>query len=147
MRERAHPSWDGRGGGWVGSQLGGTAWMLLLALMVGTQGSLFTAASVVALFAFANGVGVALWALRHRLRFWTALIWLVVACGATGAASVYVLQTAAAWEAVQVEPWVYPAEAGYVVLAVVCVGTIAMLVSRARREVVHGNGARASSPQ
>ena len=121
--------------------------MLLLALMVGTQGSLFTAASVVALFALANGVGVALWALRHRLRFWTALIWLVVACGATGAASIYVLQTAAAWEAAQMETWVYSAEAGYVVLAVVCVGVIAMLVNRARRGMVHGNGKRASGPQ
>ncbi len=147
MRERAHPSWDGRLGGWVGSQLGGTAWMLLLALMVGVEGSLFTATYVVALFALANGIGVALWALRHRLRFWTALIWLVVACGATGAASIYVLQTAAAWEAAQMEPWVYSAQAGYVALAAVCIGVIAMLVSRARREVVHRNGTRASGPQ
>ena len=142
MRERAHPSWNGRLAGWIGSQLGGTGWMLLLAVMVGAQGSLFTATYVVALFTLANGIGVALWALRHRLRFWPALIWLVVACGATGATSIYILRTAAAWEAAQMEPWVYPAEAGYVAFAAVCIGVIAMLVTRARR-----NGTRASGPQ
>lgn len=142
MGERADPSWDGRLGGWVGSQLGGTAWMLLLAVMVGAQGSLVTATYVVALFGLANGIGVALWAMRHRLRFWTALVWLVVACGATGAATIYILQTPAAWEAAQMERWVYPAEAGYVALAAICIGVIAMLVTRTRR-----NGTRASGPQ
>ena len=117
----------------MAASFGGTAWMLALAVMAAAQGFFLPAAYVVALFAHANGVGVALWAQRHRFRLYTAMTWLMVACGMTGAAAIYILDVAGAWEAAQLEPWVYPAETGYVILAAVCLGAIVVSLNRARQ--------------
>ena len=134
MRECPHASWDGRLGGWVGSQLGGTAWMLALAVMAGAEGFLFAAAYIVALFAVANAIGVTLWLKRRRLRFWTALIWLVVTCGATGAAAIYIMDATEALATAQMEHWAYSTQTAYLCLAAGCIGAILMVIQRARLE-------------
>lgn len=74
---------------------------------------------VLALFACLNGIGYLLWSSRGRLLLRTALTLLILASGASGAAAIYVLDSAGLWEAVQLEPWVYTAETSYLGLVAV----------------------------
>ena len=53
-------------GGWFGSQLGGTVWMLVAGVMFLPQ-SLVSATVLIACFAIANAVGCRLWLRRDRL--------------------------------------------------------------------------------
>lgn len=81
MDEKKSPmrlSWNG--GAWFGAQLGGTAWMLGVGIMViGRAPGL--AAVLLVCAGFSNAVGLALWRSRHRLRPYPALQGLVVTIG------------------------------------------------------------------
>ena len=62
---------------------------------------------------------------------------LVLVCGMTGAAVLYIVDAAGLWEAVQMEPWVYTVETSYVGLVAVhfavlllCVGSLRRLTSK-----------------
>ena len=107
------------GWGWLGCQLGCSGWLLLAGILAGWAGSLLTASYVLALFACLNGVGYLLWSSRRGLRLRTPLTLLLLASGVSGAAAIYLLDSAGLWEAIQLEPWVYTAETGYVVLVAV----------------------------
>jgi hypothetical protein len=77
-------------GGWFGSQLGGTAWMLVgTAILVPQAPGL--AAWWAACFAAANAVGAGLWLRRDRVRPYPALQSLLAACGLAGLFAVSVL--------------------------------------------------------
>jgi hypothetical protein len=83
--ERVRPfHWNA--GAWFGSQLGGTAWMLVgsgVLLM-----SSFLASSVWAgSFVLANALGLTLWANRGRLGMYAALQILLIGIGLVGLAS------------------------------------------------------------
>lgn len=110
-----HRDWDRYhlGWAWLGGQIGCSGWILLSGILAGWAGSLLTALYVLALFACLNGIGYLLWSSRGRLRLQTALTVLILASGASGAAAIYVLDSAGLWEAVQLEPWVYTAETSY----------------------------------
>ena len=71
---------------------------------------------VLTLFACLNGIGYILWSSRGRLRLRTALTLLIPASGVSGLATIYLLDSAGLWEAVQLEPWVFSAEESYVML-------------------------------
>jgi hypothetical protein len=71
-------------GGWFGSQLGGTAWLLIGALVIGRESPL-SGAVLLGCFLASNLIGTLLWTLRARLdpyRALQALVALVVLAGA-----------------------------------------------------------------
>jgi hypothetical protein len=80
--DRSTPSQPFRwnAGGWFGSQLGGTLWLLLLALLVFPKDAL-AASVVLACFAGANLVGIWLWRRRQRIAAYPALQGMIAACG------------------------------------------------------------------
>jgi hypothetical protein len=77
-------------GGWFGSQLGGTAWMLVASIVLALQ-TPWIAAWWVLCFALANAAGVWLWLHRDRLRPYLAMQGLLAICGATGLLAVAAL--------------------------------------------------------
>ncbi len=70
-------------GAWFGSQLGGTAWMLVGAAILAFQAPA-AAAAWLACFAVANGLGTWMWQQRDRLRPSPALQLLVLIVGCSG---------------------------------------------------------------
>ncbi len=71
-------------GGWFGAQLGGTAWLLISALVVAPHAPP-SAAVLLASFAAANGIGLLLWMQRARLDPYRALQLLLAASVLAGA--------------------------------------------------------------
>ena len=77
-------------GGWFGSQLGGTAWLLVGAAVLAWQAP---AVAVVWLDAFVvtNAIGVWLWRCRARVRPYFAMQLLLLACGGSGLLACFLL--------------------------------------------------------
>ena len=73
-------------GGWFGSQLGGTAWLFVAALVIASQ-SLTSAAVLLGCGVAVNLVGCLLWVQRARLDPYRALQVLVAATVLAGAAA------------------------------------------------------------
>lgn len=71
------------GGGWLGGQLGGTAWMLAGAAVLAPHAP-EVAAIWLACFSAANVVGGALWWRRDRLQPYSAIQALLAACAIGG---------------------------------------------------------------
>ena len=70
-------------GGWFGSQLGGTAWMLVGSVVLFPPAP-EVAGIWIACFAVANGIGSWMWRRRERIRPYPALQSLLLACGVSG---------------------------------------------------------------
>ncbi len=70
-------------GGWFGSQLGCTAWMLAGATLFVMQAWDVTVIWLIC-FATANAIGTWLWSRRDRLRPYLALQLLLIVCGING---------------------------------------------------------------
>jgi hypothetical protein len=70
-------------GGWFGSQFGGTAWMLVGAVVLARQAP-DVAFIWLACFAIANAIGWALWRRRDQLRPYPAIQALIAMCGGIG---------------------------------------------------------------
>jgi ABC-type phosphate transport system permease subunit len=70
-------------GGWFGSQLGGTAWMLVGAVVLVPHAP-EVAGVWLACFAVANAIGSGMWWHRDRLRPYPALQALLLVCGVAG---------------------------------------------------------------
>ena len=64
-------------GGWFGSVVGSTAWMLVCAIFLMFHGQNTVAAINVACFAIANAVAVALWLNRSKISAYPALLTLL----------------------------------------------------------------------
>ena len=77
-------------GGWFGSQLGGTAWLLVGAAVLAWQAP---AVAVVWLAAFVvtNAFGVWLWRCRGRFRPYVAMQLLLLACAGSGLLACFLL--------------------------------------------------------
>lgn len=73
-------------GAWFGSQLGGSAWMLVGSATM-TPGSPILAGAWLACFATANGVGLWLWRRRDRVRPYPAIQALLLTLGVCGVAA------------------------------------------------------------
>jgi hypothetical protein len=76
-----HVRWDK--GGWFGSQAGGTAWMLVGAVVLLPHAPEVAGIWMVC-FAIANGIGSWMWLRRERIRPYPALQTLLLACGVSG---------------------------------------------------------------
>ncbi len=88
-------------GGWLGAQLGGTAWILvagILSLWVDVT----TAMAVIALFVFANVIGMAIWRRRETLSAYAGIQIVLPIVGIVGLAAVYLLDRAGIFESIQV---------------------------------------------
>jgi hypothetical protein len=70
-------------GGWFGSQIGGTSWLLVGAAMLAPVAPAI-AVVWLACYAFANAVGIWLWRRRTRVRPHTAIQLLLLVCGISG---------------------------------------------------------------
>lgn len=88
-------------GGWLGTQLGCTAWILVAGLLSFPEDSV-AALVVIALFALANLLGMAIWRSRERLSAYAGLQLLLPVVGFAGLAAVYVLDRAGIYETIQV---------------------------------------------
>ena len=78
-------------GGWFGSQLGGTAWMLVGAVAMALQAPNVASVWLVC-FLVANAIGFWMWWRRDRLRPYLALQSLLLVCGINGLAALVVFR-------------------------------------------------------
>jgi hypothetical protein len=115
-------------GGWYGSQLGGTAWLFVSALVIGAE-SPSSAAVLLACGLAANLVGAMLWAQRARLDPYRALQVLVAAIVVAGAAATRWLELRGEFELL--DPRVGP-RTMYVLLAVLWLGLAAVFTFKGR---------------
>src|SRR5215470_9138380 len=70
-------------GGWFGSQIGGTSWLLVGAAVLAPRAPV-VAVIWLACYAAANAVGLGLWRRRTRVRPHTTFQVLLLACGISG---------------------------------------------------------------
>jgi hypothetical protein len=122
-------------GGWIGSQLGATLWMLVAGIAASTRAPA-AGLGVLALCAAANGVGLWLWR-RRALAFHASVQTLLAVCCACGLLAVFLLDRAEAWLAIQ-RGGAVSASASYAIVAATYGGL--MLLMRAR----FGRGAAAA---
>ncbi len=88
-------------GGWLGAQVGGTAWILvagILSLWIDVN----TAMIVIGLFVIANVVGMLIWRRRDKMSAYAGIQILLPIVGAAGLATVYMLERSNIYEAIQV---------------------------------------------
>jgi len=114
--------------GWLGAQLGGSAWMLISGIL-SYRLHQTTAITVLALFAITNLIGFGLWRLRNRLSPHAGIQILLTALGIFGLATVFVLDRAGIYEAIQIGASV-SAKATYAVLIVVIAAMMFMFYFR-----------------
>ena len=107
-------------GGWFGSQLGGTAWMLVAALLTTFQ-DLVTGLILLAVFAVPNAVGSVLWTRRKSTSCYAATQLLLFLIGVFGLLAVYVLEHRHLWESIQTGGTVSAGSAYVTVVAVVAI--------------------------
>lgn len=88
-------------GSWWGCQLGGSSWILIAGLL-SFRSNQATAITVLVFFAIVNLVGVALWRQKHRLSPYVAVQILLPVLGAAGLATVFELERAGIYEAIQI---------------------------------------------
>ncbi len=88
-------------GGWLGAQVGGTVWVLVAGIL-----SLWldvpTGVAVIALFVFANVIGMAIWWRREKLSAYAGIQILLPIVGLVGLAAVYALERSGIYESIQV---------------------------------------------
>ncbi len=99
MTESNHMQWNL--GGWLGAQLGGTVWILVAGIL-SLRVDITTAMIDIALFIFANVIGIAIWRRRDRLSAYAGVQILLPIVGLVGLAAVYVLERANIYESIQV---------------------------------------------
>lgn len=80
-------------GGWFGSQIGATAWLILLGGLIVAQGELVGAVAVV-LGLLSNGLGLLLWRRRRTLSPYLAIQALVGICGLSALISLIAISAA-----------------------------------------------------
>lgn len=122
MTERRAGRLEWNFGGWYGGQLGGTAWMLVAAILTAVRDPVIGLVALL-LAAVPNVVGVVLWRRRERLSCYRSLQWLLVLIGVSGCAVVYLLDRSGWLEPIQVGGTVSAAGAYAAV-----VGTVAFLL-------------------
>ena len=136
----ANPSRPGRfashwnAGGWFGSQLGGTAWLFVAALVVGSA-SPESAAVLVACGLASNLVGCLLWARRAQLDPYRALQALVVVVVLAGAVATRWLEVRSEFSLL--DPRVHP-RTMYVLLLTLLLVLLAVFEQKRRAAIRSG---------
>jgi cation transporter-like permease len=88
-------------GGWLGAQLGSTAW-ILVAGVLSLGADINTALIVIALFVIGNIAGMLVWRRRERLSAYAGIQILLPIVGIVGLAAVYVLENSGIYESIQI---------------------------------------------
>ena len=122
MAESSQMQWNL--GGWLGGQLGGSAWMLVAGMLSFFENPI-AATTVIGLFAVANLFGIMLWRRRERLSPYAAIQMLLPVLGVFGLAAVFVLDRAGVYETIQIGGTI-SARATYA--AIVLIVTALMLI-------------------
>ena len=108
MQPRTGPGqFQWNAGGWFGSQLGGTAWMLVAGLMFIPQ-SLVSAGVLMACFAIANAVACRMWLRRDRLAPYPSIQWLIVVMGVVAAIAFVTVDRSGPLMYLDLEPSPFP---------------------------------------
>ena len=105
-------------GGWFGSLFGGTAWMGLGGALALRQDAV-AGGIALGLFTAVVALGVGLWCQRDRRSPLRSIQLLIVTIGLAGAATIFALDGAGIWEAIQMSPRI-AAGPSYGILAAVC---------------------------
>ena len=87
-------------GGWFGTQLGGTLWILVAAVLVSARDPQ-TGMIVGAVFVAPNVVGSILWSRRARASCYSAIQTLLSVMGVASLLAVYVLERSSEWMTIQ----------------------------------------------
>lgn len=87
-------------GGWLGSQLGGSAWMLVAGLLAMPR-DMGTALEVLGIFVLANACGFVLWQRRDAVSALAGMQILLAVVGGASCAAVYLLDKAGIFEIIQ----------------------------------------------
>ena len=88
-------------GGWLGSVIGGTVWILIAALLALPKDPV-AGMIAIALFAIPNIVGWAFWRARAQYAAYPCIQFMVLIEGAFGILAVLTLDQAGVWEAIQI---------------------------------------------
>jgi cation transporter-like permease len=88
-------------GGWLGAQLGSTAW-ILVAGVLSLGADINTSLIVIALFVIGNIAGMLVWRRRERLSAYAGIQILLPIVGIVGLAAVYVLENSGIYESIQI---------------------------------------------
>ena len=115
-------------GGWLGGQIGGSAWILLAGVLTLSK-HVLTSMAVIGLFAIVNGIGWVCWRRRDRLSAHAGIQVLLLTQGICGVATVYLLDRAALFEAIQLGSTV-PASTTYWLLILMVPGLMLMFYLR-----------------
>ena len=107
-------------GGWLGSQIGGTAWIGVAAVLAGIQ-NLVTGLVLLAIFLVPNMIGTVLWHKRDRIPCYPAMQTLIFSAGTCGLLAVYVLENRGQWESIQSGGTVSSGSAYWTILLVVSI--------------------------
>lgn len=105
-------------GGWFGSQLGGSAWVLVAAVLAAMQ-DLQTGIILLAVFLLPNIAGYVFWR-RRRLSCYASTQFLLALLGVSGLLAIFFLERAKLWQAIQVGSAV-SAGSSYIVLALIII--------------------------
>lgn len=111
-------------GGWLGGQLGGTAW-ILVAASISLAHDLSTGLVLIVLFVVPNAVGLLLWR-RKMFSCYVSTQVLLALCGVAGLLAIYVLDRGDLWLEIQTGGAI-SAPAGYFLLIAVVVIVMASL--------------------
>lgn len=95
--QQARLEWDA--GGWFGSQLGGTAWILVAAAICFFR-DISTGLLLLLFFVAPNLLGLVLWQ-RKKLSCYVSIQLLFASCGLSGLFAIYVLEQSGLWLEIQ----------------------------------------------
>lgn len=86
-------------GGWFGSQIGGTCWILVAAILAAVR-DVSMGLILLGIFAVPNIIGYAFWH-QKKLSCYAATQWLIAMMGVSGVLAIYVLDQGRMWREIQ----------------------------------------------
>ena len=87
--------------GWLGAQVGGTAWVLVAGIL-SLWPDVTTGVAIIALFVLANVIGMAIWRRREKLSAYAGIQILLPIVGVVGLTAVYALERSGIYKSIQV---------------------------------------------
>ena len=119
-------------GGWLGSQLGGSAWILVAGLLTLPK-NLPVAMGVIALFGIANIVGWILWRRRETFSAYLGIQILLPVLGLCGLGAVFLLERSMIYGAIQHGGTVSASKTYLILILVVVLLMLVFYISFGRR--------------
>ncbi len=118
-------------GGWFGSQIGGTCWIFVAAVLSMLR-DVSLGLVLLGIFALANVVGYVFWR-QKKLSCYAATQWMIVMAGASGLLAIFVLDRGQMWLEIQSGGEISAASAYGLVVLVAAVLMLTFYVRHGRR--------------